>query len=94
MNRITNHMLRNKVDLLNQVTGNPLETYTTNENGTHAAVGNYHLSSAYGGYALHRHVNEGGGITDIFGRGHMPKRELYDLICAYMLGFENALRQK
>ena len=88
MNRITLTMLRNKVDQLNQLTGNPLEPYVTEEKGIRAAVGNYHLSGAYGGYALHRHANPSGGVCDIFGRGHMTKRELYDLLCAYMLGIE------
>jgi hypothetical protein len=92
MSQITTSMLRKKIDFLNEITGNPLQPWVTTPNGTRAAVGNYHLSGAYGGYALHRHVTDGGGVTDIFSRGHMPKRELYDLICAYISGFETAKR--
>lgn len=46
----------------------------------------YQLSCAYGGYALHRGVNERGGITDVFGTGHIPGRELFQMIGAMILG--------
>ncbi len=50
----------------------------------------YHLSGAYGGYALHRNCEANGdgeshGIHDVLG-GHMPKRELYDQMQAFLRG--------
>lgn len=56
----------------------------------HAVIDAYTLSGAYGGYSLHRIVNESGGVTDVFGAGHMPKRELYDRMHAFLRGFEIA----
>ena len=51
-------------------------------------VGNYHLSGAYGGYALHRMDNESGGVRDVFGCGHQPKRELANRMHAFISGLE------
>lgn len=62
-----------------------LEPYTKVDGKYIANIGNYHLSGAYGGYALHRMCNQGGGITDIF-HGHMPKRDLYGKMHAYLDG--------
>ena len=52
----------------------------------------YHLSGAYGGYALHRACSADGngeshGVHDVFGY-HMPKRELYDRMQAFLKGIE------
>lgn len=46
----------------------------------------YKLSCAYGGYALHRVVNERGGVTDVFDSGHIPGRELFQMLGAMILG--------
>jgi hypothetical protein len=89
MKQITQTMLQGKIDFLNELTGNPLKPYAMVE-GTHRSqIGNYHLSMQYGGYALYRTVNQGGGINDIFSRGHGTKRELYERICAYISGIES-----
>ena len=88
-NRITIKTLKQNADMLNRMTGNIAEPYSKNENGGYSAnIGNYHISQAYGGYALHQMANAGGGITDVFGRGHMPARELHGLIWAYMRGLK------
>ena len=76
--RITQRDLEIKVDRLNRMAGFDNPKYST--------IGAYCLDYAYGGVALHRYVNEHGGVTDIFRQGHMPKRELYNLICAYETG--------
>jgi hypothetical protein len=46
----------------------------------------YELSCAYGGYALHRVVNELGAVTDVFDSGHIPGRELFQMLGAMILG--------
>ncbi len=81
MIRITQKHLEAKVDRLNRMAGFDNPPYST--------VGAFCLDYAYGGVELHRYVNEHGAITDIFRMGHMPKRELYDLICAYEVGIED-----
>jgi hypothetical protein len=74
--------------MLNRMTGSPAEPYEGSHGAWKAKPGNFHISGAYGGYALHRMVNEGGGVSDIFSRGHMPARELYELIHAFRRGLE------
>ena len=88
-NRITIKTLRLNADMLNRMTGSPMESYSRDGSGRNVAnVGNYHISQAYGGYALHRMCNEGGGCSDIFNSGHIPARELHNLIWAYARGLE------
>lgn len=85
MNTITKRFLQAQVDRLNRITGSPLLPY---ENGK-ANIGCYHLSGAYGGHALHRMENDGGGVSDVFRSGHIPKRELSDRISAFINGIES-----
>lgn len=52
----------------------------------------YSISYAYGGAALHRNCDldasgESHGISDVFGH-HMPKRELYERMQAFLRGVE------
>ena len=89
MNQITKKMLQGKIDLLNELTGSALNRFEMVDGKYRSQIGNYHLSMQYVGYALYRKVNEGGGINDIFSRGHGTKRELYALICAYISGIES-----
>ena len=88
MNRITTKDLQAVVDRINKITGSPTTSYTKTDEGFRANINNYHLSGAYGGYALHRMCNDGGGVNDIFG-GFRPKRELYDLLHAYLKGLSD-----
>lgn len=76
---ITEARLREMVMTINDQAKAPPVPYV---NGV-AQIGNYHLSYAYGGVALHRMTNAGGAVTDVFNRGHMPKRELHDLMCSF-----------
>lgn len=89
-NRITKSDIDAVVERINRITGSPLEPYTkTGEvpNQKYSAnIGNYHLSGAYGGYALHRIDNESGGIRDVLGSGHLSKRDLYDRMQAFIRG--------
>lgn len=91
MIRITRKDLQFAVDRLNRETGSPPEPWTRGEDGfLHASIGNFHLSCAYGGWSLHRMVNESGGVSDVFSCGHVPARDLYNLIHAYLCGIKFA----
>lgn len=85
MNRITEKHLQAIVDRLNRLTGMPLAPYIDGK----AQIGNYHLSHAYGGVALHRMYNESGGVSSPLSTGHIPKRELANLMHAYIAGIES-----
>jgi hypothetical protein len=87
-NVITLKNLQAVVDRINKATGSPVEQYTSVNDKLLANIGNYHLSGAYGGYALYRMVNASGGITDISDSGHVSKRALYDLLHMYLAGYE------
>ena len=88
MQRITRKDLDGAVNLLNRITNNPSDPYSGEHGKWFANIGNFHISGAYGGVALHQTMNEAGGIRDIFQQGHMPIRELYNLIHAYRKGIE------
>ena len=87
-NVITTKNLQAVVDRINTVTDSPMEQYTSVNGKLLANIGNYHLSGAYSGYALHRMCTTGGGITDISNSGHISKRALYDIMHAYLAGYE------
>ena len=88
-NRITQKNLEGFAQTLNEVTGNPTKPYVTGEDGKLVAqIGCYHISYAYGGASLHRMAGEHGGVSDVFGAGHMPKRELWDRMHAFLRGYE------
>ena len=85
MDRITDKHLQAIVDRLNRITGMPAAPYIDGK----AQMGNYHLSHAYGGVALHRMYNDAGGITSPLSTGHITKRELANLMHAYIAGLES-----
>ena len=87
MDRITKQNMQAVVDRINRTTGMPAQPWVTVDGKHIAQIGCYHLSGAYGGYALHRMHNEHGGVSDVFG-GHMPKRDLYDRMHAFLRGIE------
>ena len=102
--RVTEKDLENIARRINRMTGNPETSYSTvkcpkcdgegcnmcSNRGTRmrANVGNYHISYAYGGAALHQMGNEGGGIRDVLRIGHVPKRELQSAMFAFISGIE------
>ena len=53
-----------------------------------AQVGNFHISGAYGGYSLHQITNRG-GERDVLRTGHVPARELYNRMTAYIRGIDD-----
>jgi len=82
MNRVTEKQLQAVCDRLNRITNSPMQPYVDGK----AQPGNYHLSHAYGGVCLHRMSNEGGGVNSPLSIGHVPKRELLNLMHAYISG--------
>jgi len=82
MNTIKQKDLEVLVNIINIKTGSPLKPY---ENGK-SNVGNYHLSGAYGGWSLIRMLNEGGGVSEVFSSGHVPKRDLYNRMSSFIDG--------
>jgi hypothetical protein len=93
MNRITRKDIDGAINYLNRITGNDAEPYRKEGDKWVANKGNFHLSGAYGGHSLHQMSNDDGGIRDIFNCGHVPMRELYDLIHAYIKGIEFARKE-
>ena len=70
------------------------ELWTRSDEGLVQTPDWYHLSGAYSGYALHRACSVNGegeshGVSDVLG-GHMPKRELYERMQAFLRGIEAA----
>jgi len=91
MSRITNKDLEAVVRRINLITKSPLDSWerTKLPDGrliSKSNVGNYHLSYAYGGVSLHRMSNESGGVSTPINSGHVPKRELYNLLQAFLSG--------
>lgn len=81
-NRISEKQLDALARRINDVTGSPVDTWL---DGKGSQIGNYHVSAAYGGFGLHRIVNESGGIRAVTS-GYVPKRELWELMRAYLDG--------
>lgn len=86
-NRVTEKQLQAIVDRINRITGSPLEPYANGK----AQIGNYHLSHAYGGVCLHRMHNDGGGVSSPLSVGHVTKRELANLMYAYICGLNEVV---
>lgn len=92
--RITIANLEAVVDRINRVTGSPSSPWRREGDRNRANIGNYHLSHAYGGVSLHRMCNESGGVTTPLGSGHVPKRELYEQMHAFLRGIEAAKEER
>ncbi len=87
--RITNRNLEAVVARINRTFNEKEEAYTREPDGTfHANIGTFTLDGAYGGVALFRIMNEGGGVTDVLRTGHTTKRNLYDQLFAFLAGVE------
>ena len=69
--------------------------YTKDENGKFKAnVGTYYLAGAYGGYKVEKIVSETGAVSDPIRGGYMTKRELYNVLWAFINGMEEGEFQK
>jgi hypothetical protein len=92
--RITVKDLESIIARINRETGSPAEPWTADATGRlRANIGNFHLSRAYGGFALHRMVTDGGGVSEPLHTGHVPARELLTQLHAYLYGFAAAKGQ-
>jgi hypothetical protein len=93
MTRITVAQLQAVIDRINRETDSPMQPYAPDADGRQRAqIGNFHLSRAYGGFALHRMVTNGGGVSSPLHTGHIPARELLDRMHAYLAGIDAARR--
>jgi len=88
MDRINQKDLEILADRINEVTKSPKDPWTRANGKTKANIGNYHIDGAYGGWKLVRMVNTGGAISEVT-YGFVPKRELYNLMHAFLGGLEN-----
>ena len=75
-------------------TGNPIEHYSILDGKTKANIGHFYISYQYGGAALMRVCNESGGISMPLMNAHLPKRECFDQIDAFLKGIEYANKNK
>jgi hypothetical protein len=93
MTRITVAQLQAVIDRINRETDSPMQPYAPDADGRQRAqIGNFHLSRAYGGFALHRMVTDGGGVSSPLSTGHISARELLDRMHAYLAGIDAARR--
>jgi hypothetical protein len=89
MNRITSKTLKARIETINTMLGNNPAPYTKGDDGKLVAnIGTLYLSGAYGGYCVNKIVTDGGGVTTPIWEGHIPAREAYDRICAFMRGLD------
>lgn len=86
--RITDKHLRSLCNRINTIAGSPMEYMSMIDGNRTINVGHYHISGAYGGVCLHRTMNDAGGVTCPIGMGHVPKRDLYNRMTAFIAGLE------
>jgi hypothetical protein len=95
MQRITQRDLEAVCARINRtVNGSELEPWERVDGKLRQVPDAYSISYAYGGAALHRNCSvdangESHGVHDVFGY-HMPKRELYERMQAFLRGVEVA----
>lgn len=90
--KITQKQLQAVVKRINEMTNSPIESYTKDSNGKYTAnIGNYNIDSAYGGNKLVRMETKGGGIREVT-YGFVSKKELYNLMFAFITGLENGAK--
>jgi hypothetical protein len=96
-NRITMQNLRDLCGLLNRLTGNPQEPYTSilDENGKQSGLvhnpGCFYIAGR-GGLVQLVQMGAGGGETCPIGNTYHLKRDLHKLIHAFLDGYELASR--
>jgi len=86
--RITIKNLEALCEALNKATGSPLVPYVRGEDGKlRGQIGNFHVSSDYGGFCIHRMANEQGGVTTPIVHGHIPARDLFERMHCWLAGY-------
>lgn len=86
MERITKGMLEGLAALINKTAGTPATEYTKVDDKYKANPDNYHLTYAYGGANLCQVCSDGHGERNVLGCGHVPKRDLYNRMRAFLEG--------
>jgi hypothetical protein len=88
--RITVKNLERLCEHLNKVTENKTAPWVQGEDGRNRAnIGTFYIDGAYGGWSLSQLVNESGGARNVLSIGHVPARELFNLMHAYLRGMED-----
>lgn len=93
--RITRGMLDEACERINKALKCPL-TYSSTVvlsevNGIRQTnVGNFRIDCAYGGFALYQTADEMGGVRETFNCGHIPARDLYNRMIAFLDGIRAA----
>ncbi len=82
--RITEGFLKKQVCILNKAVGI--------ENPEWNTIGAYRLNYENNGVTLHKIISKSGGVENVFRRGHMPKRELLELIFVYEIGIFEGIK--
>ena len=89
MDRITQRYLDSLCERINDAQQTPPITYKRIDGTLVGQVGNYLISSAYGGVCLHQIANVSGGARDVFSCGYITKRDLYNRMRAYLVACES-----
>lgn len=85
--RITKRALDAVCNRINELTGNSVDAWTRVDGRNKANIGTYYIDKAYGGNKLVQICNDGGAINEIT-YGFVSKRELYNMMQAYLRGLE------
>ena len=83
--RITEKDLNILVARLNELTGSPT-TYFGEDRKTN--IDHFCLDYAYSGVQLQRVCNHSGGVSTFFNTGYTTKKDLYNLIHAFIDGYK------
>ena len=87
MSRITRKMLESRVETINSILKVNQNPYTRLEDGQLIAnIGTFYLSGAYGGFCVQRMANDSGGVSMPIWNGHIPARDAYERISAFIAG--------
>lgn len=94
MNRITTKQLEAMTQAINKTLNAPtVSHHRGDQNQMVPNPGHYQISQACGGVNLVRIESEGGSESDVFGHGHVPKRQLYNELRAMLAGIRAANQQ-
>lgn len=92
MKRVALNELQAIVSRINQITFNTDQPYSQIDGKLVANIGCYHIDQAYGGVELVQMQTAGGGVRDVLRSGHVSKRELRDLMFAYIVGLDDGVQ--
>lgn len=94
MDRVTKKHLESMALTINDLTGQQVEPYTPQDDGTlKANVGNWHIHVGPGGrFSLDQIVNDGGATRSPINLGHIPARDLFERMGAMIYGIQESQR--